>query len=80
MMSEVKCLPGTIRSATGPVKPVIWDELRKIIRKHDPEFSELASVERFAFYEQAKRAYCVVATGESALYANIILRKGVIAP
>ena len=35
-------------------------------------------VERFAFYDRAKTAYAIVASGESALYANIILRKGVV--
>lgn len=35
-------------------------------------------VERFAFYEEAKKAYAVVSTGETAFYANIILRKGII--
>jgi len=35
-------------------------------------------VERFAFYERAKKAYAVLATSEMALYANIILKKGVI--
>jgi L-fucose mutarotase len=37
-------------------------------------------VERFAFYERAKEAYAVVATSEAALYANVILKKGVIKP
>ena len=35
-------------------------------------------IERFAYYERAKKAYCVVATGEKAQYANIILKKGVV--
>ncbi|KAM6997341.1 LOW QUALITY PROTEIN: fucose mutarotase [Tautogolabrus adspersus] len=35
-------------------------------------------MERFAFYERAKKAYAVVATGETALYGNLILKKGVI--
>ena len=35
-------------------------------------------MERFAYYERAKNAYCVVATGETAQYANIILKKGVV--
>ena len=35
-------------------------------------------VERFAFYKRAKKAYAVVMTGESAIYANIILKKGVV--
>ena len=39
---------------------------------------ELEQIERFAFYERAKKAYAVVMTGETALYANIILKKGVV--
>ncbi|MCM3271325.1 L-fucose mutarotase [Paenibacillus elgii] len=61
-----------------PVKPVIWDEYRAIVKKHAPEAAEPAFVERFAFYERAKQAYAVVATGEGALYANIVLKKGVV--
>lgn len=37
-------------------------------------------IERFAFYDRAKKAFAVVATGESALYGNIILKKGVLPP
>uniref|UniRef100_A0A3P9JY19 Fucose mutarotase n=1 Tax=Oryzias latipes TaxID=8090 RepID=A0A3P9JY19_ORYLA len=40
--------------------------------------SPLEKVERFAFYERAKKSYAVVATGETALYGNLILKKGVI--
>ncbi len=58
-------------------QPVIWDEYRQIIQRYDA-FSEFEYVERFAFYERAKQAYAVIATGEVALYANIILKKGVI--
>jgi L-fucose mutarotase len=61
-----------------PTKPTIWDEYRRIIRNHEPDFRDFEFVERFAFYERAKKAYCIVATGESALYANIILKKGVV--
>ena len=59
------------------VVPVIWDEYKKVVNKHegDKKFQE---IERFAFYEKAKKCYAVVATGESALYANIILKKGVV--
>ncbi|XP_013358509.1 PREDICTED: fucose mutarotase isoform X2 [Chinchilla lanigera] len=41
--------------------------------------SALAKIERFEFYERAKKAFAVVATGETALYGNIILKKGTIA-
>ena len=59
------------------VKPTIWEDYRKIAAAKDPNVRE-AFEERFAFYERAKRAYAVVATGEGAIYANIILKKGVI--
>lgn len=57
----------------------IWKEYEKIIAKYDERASEFINeIERFAFYEEAKKAYCIVATGESALYANIMLQKGVV--
>lgn len=58
------------------VETPIWDEYKKIIAPYtdaSPEF-----LERFEFYERAKKAYAVVYTGESALYANIIIKKGVL--
>ena len=58
-------------------KPAIWDKYRTIIAHHE-KTSDFDYVERFAFYERAKRAYAVIATSETALYANIILKKGVI--
>lgn len=39
----------------------------------------MGTIERFAFYEEAKKCYAVIATGEGAVYANVILQKGVIA-
>ena len=56
----------------------IWDVYKEIIRKYEPVNNKIEEVERFAFYEKAKKAYVVVATGEKALYANIILKKGVV--
>jgi L-fucose mutarotase/ribose pyranase (RbsD/FucU family) len=40
----------------------------------------LAAIERFTFYERAREAFATVATGETRLYGNILLRKGVIRP
>jgi L-fucose mutarotase len=59
-------------------KPAIWEEYRKIIKASGEKFSDFELVERFTFYERAKKAYAVVASGEKALYANIILKKGVL--
>ncbi len=61
-----------------PIRPEIWDVYRKIVGRHEPVVGQIQFVERFAFYERAKKAYAVVATGEKALYANIILKKGVV--
>ncbi|XP_043842504.1 fucose mutarotase isoform X1 [Dromiciops gliroides] len=65
--------------AKGLQTPDVWQTYKSLLSQAG--FSEdLGKVERFAFYEQAKKAFAVVATGETALYGNIILRKGVIAP
>lgn len=60
-----------------PVEPVIWKEYERALARCEPD-TKLAWLERFAYYERAKRAYCVVVTGETAQYANIILKKGVV--
>ena len=60
------------------IKPTIWKEYRKIIKDSKEPFTEFESIERFEFYERAKKAYAIVSTSESALYANIILKKGVV--
>ncbi len=56
--------------------PTIWDQFRTIIKKHD-SFTDFEYIERFAFYERARRAYAIVATSELALYGCIILKKGI---
>lgn len=60
------------------VKPVIWENYRRIIQKYDERATDFEFIERFEFYERAKNAYAVVATGEAARYANIILKKGIV--
>ena len=59
------------------VKPVIWDEYKQIIAQREGAH-KIEMIERFAFYERARNAYAIVASGETALYANIILKKGVV--
>lgn len=61
------------------VETPIWDVFKEIIAKEDKHAADFGFDERFTFYERAKKAYAIVATSESALYANIILKKGVIA-
>ncbi len=62
----------------GKIDPSIWKEYAAIAEKHDKNV-RIGNIDRFAFYERAKTAYAVIATGEEAVYANIILKKGVIA-
>jgi L-fucose mutarotase len=59
-------------------KPTIWEKYRNIIKASGEKLSDFEFVERLAFYERAKKAYAVVASGEKALYANIIIKKGVL--
>ena len=61
-----------------PVKPVIWEQYKALLGESEPEHSAIEMLERFAFYERAKKAYAIVATGETAIYANILLKKGVV--
>jgi len=58
--------------------PDIWPAYRKTIQKHDPQFSDFEIMERQMFYERARRAHAIVATGELARYANVILKKGIL--
>ncbi len=57
----------------------IDDEFDAIIARHEPD-KRYTKIERFAFYDRAKKAAAVVQTGEARLYGNIILKKGVIRP
>ena len=58
------------------VETPIWEVYKSIIKPYTDK--DMEQIERFAFYDRAKKAYAVVMTGESALYANIILKKGVV--
>lgn len=57
----------------------IWEEYINIAKKHDSRGSSVVGfIDRFEFYERAKSAYCIVQTGEEAIYANVMIQKGVI--
>ena len=61
------------------VETPIWDTYKDIVKKYDDRGADaIGNIERFAFYEEAKKVYAIIATGESALYANIMLQKGVV--
>ena len=61
------------------VETPIWDEYKRIVKNHDERGDEaFCEIERYKFYDEARTAYAIIATGESAVYANIMLQKGVI--
>ncbi len=63
----------------GKIETPIWDEYKEIISKYDARGAEtVGSIERFAFYEESQKAYAIIATGEAAVYANVMLQKGVV--
>lgn len=61
------------------VETPIWDTYKEIVSKYDDrKEGAFGSVSRFGFYDEAKKAYAIIATSEKALYANIMIQKGVI--
>ena len=61
-----------------PYKPDIWPVYRGIGTKYEKDGLREQTINKYDFYEQGKKCYACVATGEAALYANIILKKGVV--
>ena len=61
------------------VQTPIWDVYKKTVEKYDERGKNaIGEIERFKFYEETKTAYAVISTSEKALYANIMLQKGVV--
>lgn len=69
VMMEV--VPGDSRD------PEVEGSYRRALDRHAPKTPPIAHVERFAFYERARRAFAIVMTGETAKYGNVLLKKGV---
>ncbi|PZM08441.1 RbsD/FucU family protein [Rhizobium tubonense] len=60
--------------------PAVQKEVQTVIDEAEGKHWPLVPVERFAFYERAKNAYCVIQTGERRFYGCFTLTKGVIPP
>jgi len=61
-------------------EPPIWEGFRRALERAESRKIPLTPIDRFDFYDRARAAYAIVATSETALYANLILKKGVVAP
>jgi L-fucose mutarotase len=72
-VSLMEVMPG------DKVETPIWEDYKEIIKKYDNRGEKaVGNIERFEFYDNAKQAYAIIATSERALYANIMLQKGVV--
>ena len=60
--------------------PDVQQEVQAAVDKAEGKHWPLKSIERFAFYEKAKKAYCVIQTGERRFYGCFVLTKGVLPP
>lgn len=60
--------------------PPVQQELQDEVNAAEARIRPLGSIERFAFYEAARKAYCVIATGERRFYGCFLIKKGVLPP
>ncbi|MCP4383266.1 MAG: ribose ABC transporter [Hyphomicrobiales bacterium] len=60
--------------------PSVQAEVQEEIDAAEGRLWPMGSVERFAFYDMARKAYCVIQTGERRFYGCFVFKKGVIAP
>jgi L-fucose mutarotase len=70
-----------MEASKGDTAPTsaIWGQYQAVLEEAEGAAKvKTGHLERFAFYERAKTAYAIIATGETALYANLILKKGVL--
>ncbi len=69
---------GLMQTVSGDPRPPIWDTYISLVQKYEQN-ARIEYIERRAFYERAREAFVVVITGETAVYGNVIIQKGVIA-
>jgi L-fucose mutarotase len=66
-----------VQACDSHVKTPIWDEYKAVVAKYDERGANaVGSMDRFDFYERARKAYAVIATSEKALYGCFIIKKG----
>lgn len=61
--------------AKGMAEPEAWKSYKEVLDWYYPGI-ELGKIERFDFYEKAKKSYVVIQTGEERQYGNLLLVKG----
>ena len=76
--SYVTAPAALMETVEGDPTPSIWKRYERVLEAHGEDARRIEWMERYAFYERAKNAYAIVASGETAVYANILLKKGVV--
>ncbi|MFD1672333.1 RbsD/FucU family protein [Agrilactobacillus yilanensis] len=71
----MEVVPGDASVPNG--RPPIWDKYESAIKNVFPNY-QLKTIERQSFYKYSKDCFAIVQTGETALYGNLILKKGVV--
>jgi L-fucose mutarotase len=64
--------------AGDKLDPAVEADYLAVIRRYEPSAHAPLRIERHAFYEHSRSAYAIVMTGETRVYGNLILKKGVI--
>ena len=68
----------TMEAVAGDaLDPAVEGAYRAVADRHGNAWAKMARLERFAFYERAKGAFLIIQSGDTAKYANLMLRKGV---
>jgi len=72
--------PALVMQPVDPAtpEPPIWSDFRRLLVQHEQRPLNVHPLERFEFYDRARTAFAIIATGETAVYANLILKKGVV--
>ena len=69
------CLMDRVKGDNADVS--IWNKYDELLKKHEGKGLESVNMlERFEFYDEARKAYAVIATSERSQYANVIMKKG----
>lgn len=66
-----------VQEGDNSADPSVEPSYRAVIDKYAPKTPPIQRIDRFEFYERARQAFCVVMSGETRTYGNIILKKGV---
>jgi L-fucose mutarotase len=74
--------PATVMEVVGEpdALPEVVREFQVSLNNAEEKMIKVHRIDRFSFYERAKSAFAVVATGETRLYGCILIKKGVIRP